>query len=707
MSLFNSLTSDTLLFSFSAAILMVALLIGRYFSRYSPKPGRLKPVEQWPHSAHAEIPPTRSDLKLVVEHMKDELTARDTLVCELRMAIRAIHGDIHSPGNEEIVERALSLTHAFESSRIKELEASEKKAVEEKEKSDSFIKSLRVSIEADNAELQRLRESEKKAVEFATRMEREDISFAKLAGEQLKIISELPLGKGINENLSDAVKRVLEQRDEAIKGRKACDRIIMEERAAAVATKVKVGRLQESYELWAKKYEAVSQKLADAIRQIDQLRGYLEQEKDRANSAEIRCSQLASDWNKESVKLLAQVEASSALVAEQRRVLERAHSVFENDTSRKCEVMGEIEAALAMTPVSMGAELERLRDELSRSRYLNQMALEERDRFGTQLAAEMTEVKRLREQVNKTASSCNEYVTEDDGSDMIPDWARISNAFKRLTKQLAAANATNTELSQHLIEARSDCQDYERKLSAAKAEHELLQKERDAILAHLAALVNAGNGLRMGPTGSRERRVWDAAIQGVLSGYQLIALNPELDCIEIPADHPARKELMALRRSEANLLNIVRMAYLHQLDRMAMPDSGPRRLTKDQERQLGRDLAIYGVQIIGRAQPEVVAISKAALYRDEMNSIVRLVIPESHHEAACAESVLWQAEQIRSYIYSLQSDKTRLDLVDEHRWSISWNERANGFIIQANGQVVGHICSGPTIRSAMVVSVKP
>ncbi len=49
-----------------------------------------------------------------------------------------------------------------------------------------------------------------------------------------------------------------------------------------------------------------------------------------------------------------------------------------------------------------------------------------------------------------------------------------------------------------------------------------------------------------------------------------------------------------LERENARLRSVVRAAYLHELDQMQMPDSGPLRLTKEHQRQLGRDLAELG-----------------------------------------------------------------------------------------------------------------
>ena len=49
-----------------------------------------------------------------------------------------------------------------------------------------------------------------------------------------------------------------------------------------------------------------------------------------------------------------------------------------------------------------------------------------------------------------------------------------------------------------------------------------------------------------------------------------------------------------LERENARLRLVVRAAYLHELDQMQMPDSGPLRLSKEQQRQLGRDLAELG-----------------------------------------------------------------------------------------------------------------
>lgn len=51
--------------------------------------------------------------------------------------------------------------------------------------------------------------------------------------------------------------------------------------------------------------------------------------------------------------------------------------------------------------------------------------------------------------------------------------------------------------------------------------------------------------------------------------------------------------------------------------------------------------------------------------RDELAELVKLVIPESHHEAALAEPVSWQAEQVRTEIYRLRDRINTLELDQE------------------------------------------
>lgn len=52
-----------------------------------------------------------------------------------------------------------------------------------------------------------------KAVAFASKVERGEVSFAKKCDAQLALIAALPLGKGLEENLAQAVARVLEERN--------------------------------------------------------------------------------------------------------------------------------------------------------------------------------------------------------------------------------------------------------------------------------------------------------------------------------------------------------------------------------------------------------------------------------------------------------------------------------------------------------------
>jgi len=62
-------------------------------------------------------------------------------------------------------------------------------------------------------ELAAAQASEAKACAFAGRIEREDSRFQTMCGEQLEAISQLDLGKTIHENLSQAVERVLNERN--------------------------------------------------------------------------------------------------------------------------------------------------------------------------------------------------------------------------------------------------------------------------------------------------------------------------------------------------------------------------------------------------------------------------------------------------------------------------------------------------------------
>ena len=52
-----------------------------------------------------------------------------------------------------------------------------------------------------------------RAEAFASRIERGDVQFAKRCDEELKRISEMPLDKRISESISDAVQRVLNERN--------------------------------------------------------------------------------------------------------------------------------------------------------------------------------------------------------------------------------------------------------------------------------------------------------------------------------------------------------------------------------------------------------------------------------------------------------------------------------------------------------------
>lgn len=75
------------------------------------------------------------------------------------------------------------------------------------------IKSLESALTASRAEVEALRKERDEAVAFASKVERAEVLFKRSVDAQLQAISEMPLGKTANENLSDSVARVLADRD--------------------------------------------------------------------------------------------------------------------------------------------------------------------------------------------------------------------------------------------------------------------------------------------------------------------------------------------------------------------------------------------------------------------------------------------------------------------------------------------------------------
>jgi hypothetical protein len=74
---------------------------------------------------------------------------------------------------------------------------------------------------------------------------------------------------------------------------------------------------------------------------------------------------------------------------------------------------------------------------------------------------------------------------------------------------------------------------------------------------------------------------------------------------------------------------------------------------------------------------------------------------EAQHQAQRATEYVKAVAAATKALELAQGDKDRIDAIEANSWGVWHNDRAAGFIVQKNGQTVGNIGSGRTVRAAI------
>ncbi len=62
-------------------------------------------------------------------------------------------------------------------------------------------------------------------------------------------------------------------------------------------------------------------------------------------------------------------------------------------------------------------------------------------------------------------------------------------------------------------------------------------------------------------------------------------------------------------------------------------------------------------------------------------------------------------DALNAEIAKLRADKRRLDYLEKNQWTVTWNERHCGFVVQLPWQVVGNIAHG-RLREALDTAIE-
>ena len=100
----------------------------------------------------------------------------------------------------------------------------------------------------------------------------------------------------------------------------------------------------------------------------------------------------------------------------------------------------EAEDAMALLSAydTQAAENKRLTDIVEQPAQVIQKYLIENATQAAEIKRLMSELEQVKSELNKTATSCSPFVIDEDGTNLIPNYARIYNAFQRLTAELEA-----------------------------------------------------------------------------------------------------------------------------------------------------------------------------------------------------------------------------------------------------------------------------
>jgi hypothetical protein len=667
-------------------------------------------------------------------------------------------------------------------------------------------------------EIAALRESERKAVEFATRIERGEITFAKLVNQEIKIIADLPLGKGIHENLSDAVKRVLAERDDLKKRVKALNEAceshesvgekIIRERDEAEEIIDRLCALaghRNGFEFeWSSNYG-----FEDAVLDVGDKIDAMRQGREAAEALVVE--------QKGASEKLAHIVASLGL-AEAHRHAHGEPSGWPLSNPALKSALDDVITVLAKTPAEMTSGLSALRKEISQARrawlgddYGHLPLIEAMEKFRVDHDAEL---ERLRTQYEAVVGE-NEAQR-----------GRTIDVLRQRDALMAAGSPIHSFAVVFIQTAPAGFLMAAKKLKPLLAQWEaavagvpnLEQFNRESLGRLVREVWIEWAKEQPNPKPSwllpwdelsepdREvdRRIGEhlAAVRCDFS-YELNRLRKLASKWEGFAAH---LDAESLQRYNANLTElttlrgIVRMAYLNVLDGIN-PRSDAPRLTIEQQRQLGRDLATYGrlgmqmdntppiesfelvthlceqrnfsletfgpgektaavlahirkeldeieanpsdlvewidvvllafdgalrhggtPESVARALGEKFARNKRRQWPDwrtqpadqpiehvstesdprsaqltvakemwvklrtELLDLCKLVIDNEHHEAIAEQPSLWQAEQVRSYIYAMQAEQKRLEFLIATKATV-WRTEAGGYYLELNTEL--------------------
>jgi len=535
---------------------------------------RLKPVEEWPtHRTHCNVamPP------VFPPRLFDFVAPR-------------------SPNREELgkLVRAVWIGWAKEQPNPKPswLKPWEELSEPDREVDRRIGETLAAIPDRITKEFDRLLESERRAVAFATRVERGEIQFAVRCNEEAQKIAALPLGKTIHESLSDAVKRVLDERNVGLA-------LVTEKDKALQFVLDSTKRETDNLNL-----NTLQERMVEALA------------KTPAGLGEDLKAKLERLAYLESFAAHIDVDSLSRYNAQLRRISDLEDELKAAIEGRKsCDRIIMEERASA---VAKDAELKRLRAELASWPGLYKGVENERDALRAQLAtAEAESVKfqsfndaaraaiEAERKMREMDKACLRTLQE--AADAMRDQLSVYAHGLILSKDdtqaaiarydvARAQSGVQAEAKPHFSKAMADA---ERALAGALAMEDpgLVTYSREQLAkAHIAALFSAGDALRecadITAEGQAACNAWDAAKQGVNSGPAEAAMKLVADRDK---NEPAVIHVMDQFKELARLRFIVRMAYLNTLDIIDQANGKPgSRLSDAEAHQLGHDLATYG-----------------------------------------------------------------------------------------------------------------